>query len=109
MSLKIWNRDKNSWWEFICFEDDSIKVRVNAIVRGKPMIKERGASDMLKGVGHLLSLIANGVELILIIRIYEKQGIMMLSLKQTKLHWSYDLKSAWIRSVIAVKVALEGW
>ena len=67
---------------------------MNAIVCGKPMIKERGASDMLKGVGHLLSLIANGVELIVIIRIYEKQGIMMLSIKQTKLHWSYDLKSA---------------
>ena len=49
---------------------------------------------MLKGVGHLLSLIANGVELILMIRIYEKQGIMVLSLKQTKLHWSNDLKSA---------------
>ena len=47
--------------------------------------------------------------LILIIRLYEKQGIIVLSLKQTKLHWSYDLKSAWIRSVIAVKVALKGW
>ena len=81
---------------------------MNASVRGKPMIKEKGALDMLKGVGHLLSLITNGVEIILIIRIYEKQGIMMLSLKQTKPHWSYDLKSAWIRSVIAVKVALEG-
>ena len=81
---------------------------MNTIVRGIPMIKERGASDMLKAVGHLLSLITNGVELILIIRIYEKQGIMMLSLKQTKLHWSYDLKSALKRSVIAVKVALEG-
>ena len=67
---------------------------MNAIVRGKPMIKERGALDMLKGVGHFLSLITNGLELILIIRIYEKQGIMVLSLKQTKLHWSYDLKSA---------------
>ena len=67
---------------------------MNAIVRGKPMIKDRGASNMLKGVGHLLSLIANGVELILITRIYEKQGIMVLSLKQTELHWSYDLKSA---------------
>ena len=49
---------------------------------------------MLKGVGHFLSLITNGLELILIIRIYEKQGIMVLSLKQTKPHWSYDLKSA---------------
>ena len=67
---------------------------MNASVRGKPMIKERGALDMLKGVGHFLSLITNGVELILIIRLYEKQGIIVLSLKQTKLHWSYDLKSA---------------
>ena len=49
---------------------------------------------MLKGSGHLSSLIKSCVELILIIRISEKQGIMMLSLKQTKLHWSYDLKSA---------------
>ena len=67
---------------------------MNASVRGKPMIKERGALDMLKGVGHFLSLITNGVELILIKRLYEKQGIIVLSLKQTKLHWSYDLKSA---------------
>ena len=67
---------------------------MNSSVGGKPMIKDRGASDMLKGVGHLLSLIANGVEIILIIRIYEKQGIMMLSLKQTRPRWSYDLKSA---------------
>ena len=63
---------------------------------------------MLKGGGHLSSLIKSCVELILIIRISEKQGIMMLSLKQTKLHWSYDLKSAWMRSVIALKVTLEG-
>ena len=67
---------------------------MNSSARGKPMIKDIGASDMLKGVGHFLSLITNGVELILIIRLHEKQGIMMLSLKQTKLHWSYDLKSA---------------
>ena len=74
---------------------------MNSSVHGKPMIKDRGASDMLKGVGHLLSLIANGVELILIIRIYEKQGIMMLSLKQTKLHWSYDLIwCAWLGKFI---------
>ena len=49
---------------------------------------------MSKGVGHFLSLITNGLELILIIRIYEKHGFMLLSQYQTKLNWPYDLKKA---------------